>query len=154
MANAIRNHLKGLLPTSTEADIDALFKRTETVFNVIAAAPVGETQCWLAKFSGTIQSVTYVPDTALAVHAANYVTLTLNKNPASGYGSHVAVASHTTNSTGGTAMVADTPWALSTLTAANQPFVTGDAFTFTLADAATTTEPLGCLVIEYTLEDS
>jgi hypothetical protein len=142
------------MPQLTEANIDAMFTRTVTVFNVIAAAGVAETQCWLARFAGRIVSVWYVPDTALATHAANYITLTLNKNPLSAYGTHVAVATMTTNSTGGVAMTADTPWELSTYTAANLPFVSGDAFTFSIVDAGASTEPLGCLVIEYLLEDA
>ncbi len=156
MADTFRTRMKGLFPDQNEFDIDALFTRSVTVFNVVAGTTeIAETQCWMAPHAGRITSVYYVPDIALATDATHYCTLTLNKNPLSAYGTHVEVATHSTNSTGGTAMAADTPWALSTYTTpANRTFVEGDAFTFSIVDADTTTEPTGCLVIEYMLEDN
>jgi len=95
-----------------------------------------------------VKSAHFTPSTALAINGTNYVTLDVSKRDGVG-GSATVVATLNTN-TGGTALSAFQPAAL-TVTQSAASLAVGNVLTFKSTETGTPTSPIGkcTVVVEY-----
>ncbi len=107
------------------------------VFSNVAGSPLAEVGIQMRK-ACRVKAVVILPAAGLATNATNFVTGTVAKRDAAG-GSLTSIASFTTNSSGGAALVAFVAQNL-TLTASAVEIAAGASLTYALVDAATTTE--------------
>lgn len=152
MAQSVNDRLQGLMPTVADNDVRRLNRETITVMSFDTAADVAETSVWRAPCNGKLVAAHWNPDVALGVDPANYVTMTLARRDSADYTTADTMASQSTETGVGAAIVAWTPWAL-TLTAANLTFGAADNLTFKIVDNGTTAPQSGCLVITVEYED-
>ena len=88
--------------------------QTQTITVPVSIAAAATDEIYVAQpLPGTwrLTGVYFAPGTAVAVDASNYLTSTITSNDGAA-GSDVAVASHTTNSSGGTALALKTSIAI------------------------------------------
>jgi hypothetical protein len=116
--------------------IGALHEET-FVFSNAAGSPLAEVGITMAK-KCKVKSIKALPAANLATAAANYVTGTVAKRDGAGGGA-TTIGSFTTNSSGGAALVAFVPTAV-TVTASAAEIAAGGVLTYALVDNATTTE--------------
>ncbi len=124
-------------------------QQTFTFLNV-AGSPLAEVGVTMLRKCKVV-AIRALPDSALATHAANYVTGTIAKRDGAGGGA-TTIGSFTTNSSGGAALAAFVPTTVTVSTTAGVPDIAaGQVLTYKLVDAATTTEPaIGVTVtVEY-----
>lgn len=88
---------------------------------------------WLGKWA--IDYIAFAPATAVALHASNFTTVTISANDGSG-GSDTTVATHKTETTGGTALVLKTTVA-PTVTQPSTPLQRGHQIKIGKADSGT-----------------
>lgn len=89
---------------------------------------------WIGKW--LVEYVAFAPATAVAVHASNYLTATLTANDGAAGADSSTIASHTTNSSGGTALVLKTTIA-PTVTQPATPLQRGHQFKLAKTEAGT-----------------
>jgi hypothetical protein len=136
----LKNQQAGALITSgaTSPIAEVGLAHEETfVFSNVAGSPLAEVGIYMRK-KARVKNVTAMPAASLATHAANYITGTVAQRDGAG-GSATAIASFTTNSTGGAALTAFTATACS-IVAGTADLAAGSVLTYALVDAATTTE--------------
>ena len=93
-----------------------------------------------------VKSAHFVPASALATDATNFVTQTVSKRDGAG-GSATTIATAKTETTGGAAMAAFVPFAL-TVTESASVLDAGQVLTFKHVESGTPTSPVGfCVVV-------
>ena len=131
--------------SNVETAVNQIHEET-FVFAVDADAAVTERGIHIAK-ACRLKSAVLTPSTALATDAADYTTTTVSKRDGAG-GAAAISATHTTNLTGGTALAAFVPKALTlSATSANLDFAAGNVLTFLVAETGTPTTPVGRLTV-------
>jgi len=155
--SSVIERLKGLLSTVDPGDVEQVLRGQVVVYpssNAVEAI-AAETPVFNPRFAGVIESIYWLPLTALATNGTNYLTLAVFKQESTDYTTSTLAASHTTSDATptGTAMVTLTPWALD-LVAAQMAFSAGDSYSFKITDEGTTVDVSGALQINYRVEDA
>jgi len=116
------------------------------VFALDADAAVTERGIHIKK-ACRLKSAVLTPSTGLAVDGTAFTTTTVSKRDGAG-GAAAIAATHTTNSVGGSALVAFVPKPLTlSATSANLDFPAGSVLTFLVAEASTPVTPVGRLTV-------
>ena len=131
--------------------LDQAGKQDEESFVLfgIADASFAELPLHMRK-KGKVKACVITSATTLATHGTDYITTTLAKRDGAGGGA-TTIATHTTNSSGGSALTAMTPRA-ATVTASAVEFDADNVLTLKIVESGTPTTPVVSVVItvEYT----